>query len=359
MKLEKSKKAKKRTLALCVAAFCLVYILFALKPLGAELHLTPEWTVDMTQVSQVEEDAEFIPFRLGQNMGYFTQDGKVASCMTFPFKAAISDMWYASYGSSNNSVDFYNFRGQKAGTIKEYGFPFFDEDRIYVFLPGGTSFVQCDTTGERRWVYESYAPVTAFSSSDGGTVAGFADGTIVSFTEDGTVNHKFTPGGSDVEVILGADISNDGSKVACVSGQKQQRFVVAEKNGVHSRVIFHENISSSLMRQTKVKFSRDDSTVYYNYDGGLGVVDLTRTNPKSLHIPLKGTVTQIEESSVADLVFVLSRDGNEYTVTVIEPLDHVAARFSFKGHSAFIQVRNDAVFVGHDNKISRLTVSKK
>ena len=357
MKQEKSKKAKQRTLILSIAAFCFLYIIFSLKPLGAELHLTPEWTVDMTRISSVEDEAERIPFRLGQNMGYFTPDGRVASCMTFPFKSAISEMWYASYGSSNHTTDFFNFRGEKAGTINENGFPFFDEERIFVFLPGGTSFVQCTTAGERSWIYESYAPITAFASSDGGTVAGFADGKLVSFDLEGKVNHDFLPGGSEVGVILGADISSDGNRVACVSGQRPQRFVVAEKSVSHSKIIFYEKLEEDLTNQVKVKFSRDDNAVYYNYKGGLGIVDLVHS--KSYHVPLKGTITQIEESSTAPFMYVLSRDKNKYTVTILEPFDHVAAQFSFEGHNAFIQVRGEALFVGRDNKISRLTVSRR
>ena len=56
--------------------------------------------------------------------------------------------------------------------------------------------------GSQLWKYESYAPVTAFSSSTGGTVAGFADGTLVSFDNSGNQTQRFSPGGSTYEVIL-------------------------------------------------------------------------------------------------------------------------------------------------------------
>ena len=353
----KNKNNTKRTVILFTALFCFIYIIFALRPLGAELHLTPEWTVDMSRLSQSKEGDEAIPFRLGQNMGYFTSDGRVISLVSFPFKASISENYYAPYGADNRETKFFLSNGEEKGTITSPGFPYFDHDRIFLFMPGGNSFAELNENGEKIWQYESYAPVTAFASSKMGSVAGFADGNLISFTKDGSIDQSFAPGGSDVQVILGADISEDGSMIACLSGQNKQRFVVAQKKEGHSRVVFHEYLEKDFTRQSLVYFNKKGDTVYYNYKGGLGIVDIKKS--VSSHVPIEGTITQIEESSVGDIVFVLSRDKDTYTITAIEPFDPPAASFSFKGHNAFIQIRDDALFIGRDNKISRLTISRK
>ena len=340
-----------------VAAFCLLYIVLAMRPLSSELHLTPEWTENITHVQNVSKDEELIPFKLGQNIGYFTGDGKIASLVAYPFKASISSSYYATYAANNSSAEFYSSSGTKAGVLNEYGFPFFDEDRIFVFLPGGSSFVQCDKYGKRQWIYESYCPVTAFSSSKSGTVAGFADGTLVSFSQDGSVDQKFQPGGSNFQIILGAGISDDGSLIACVCGQKEQRFVVARKNGEHSKIIFHEYLEKGSTRQTLVKFNKAGDCVYYGFNGGLGVVDLQ--NLKSFTLPLEGNIVQIEEDVSKDLTYVLSRLENHYTVTVVERFNQSVASFGFNASSSFIQVREGSLFVGRDKKISKLTVARK
>lgn len=350
-----SKKIK--IILITIAIFCFLYIILALRPLSTELHLTPEWTENISHLSSAKEGDVPIPFKLGQSMGYFTEDGRIISNIAYPFKAAISSSWYASYSANSSSTDFYKNSGEKAGVIDEYGFPFFDKDRIYVFLPGGNSFVQCDAEGKRLWLYESYAPITAFSSSSKGTVAGFADGTLVSFTKDGQVDQKFQPGGSKYPIIVGVGISEDGNLIACVSGQNQQRFVIAEKNGGHSKIIFHEWLNEDSNSQELVKFNRSANTVWYGYKGGLGIVDLKKLN--SYKIPLKGTVIQIEEAENSEFTYILSRENSKCTVTVLEPFNQVAASFSFTAESAFIQVNKDSLFIGRDNKISRLTVSRK
>lgn len=350
--------SKKRfKLIVCLLIFCFVYIIVALRPLGHELHLTPDWAVTIDRIQEQKEDDILIPYRLGQSIGYFTEDGRVISSTAYPYNATISNTYYSIYGADNSETVIYNTNREVAGKINTPGFPFFDDDRIYMFLPGGTALAEFDVDGTQKWEYEYYAPITAFDSTESGTVAGFADGFIVSFDKNGNVDQQYFPGGSKIEIILGAGISKDGRYIGCVSGQQQQRFVVSEKNGEHSKIIFHEYLPQDFSRQVAVKFNEACNIVYYNYNGGIGIVDLE--TQKSAHIPVQGVVAQIEESTEEDLVFVLSHDNNKYTVTAIEPFNHVAGTFTFDGECSFMQIRGNKLFIGKDNKIFRLTISKR
>ncbi len=350
-------KKKRNRIIIGISIFCVIYVIFALRPLGTELHLSPEWTVSIDRLKEKKDGDVPIPFQLGQSIGYFTEDGRIITSLTYPFNSAISSTYYATYGADNIKTSFFRADGNEAGSISIPGFPFFDEDRIFVFLPGGSAVVQCDMDGKKRWEYESYAPITSFASSKGGTVIGFADGVIVSLTPDGSIDQRYSPGGSETDIILGTGISEDGSLIACISGQNQQRFVVSARNGEHSKIIFHEYLPQDFNRQVMVKFNRKSDTVYYNYNGGLGILSLDRL--KSSHIPLEGYVVQIEEAEMDGMVFILSRKDRRFTVTVLEPFAHPVATFQFDAESAFIQVRDNALFVGRDNKISKLSISKR
>ncbi len=348
---------KKSSLIPFVIIFCVCYIVLAVRISSPEIHFTPEWTKDIFDIQENSENEQLIPFRLSQNIGYFTSSGKIVSSTTFPFKSTISEKWYATYGADNSSLDFFFADGTKAGTINEFGFPFFDGNRIYIILPGGTSFVRCDEDGNRLWKYERLCPITAFASNENGTVAGYADGVLISWTKNGQVDQKFSPGGSNIEVILGTDISSNGKKVACVSGQDKQRFLVAQKFNGHSKVIYHEYLNDSVINQTIVKFNEKSDIVYYNGKDFLGIVNLNKS--KSKKIPIKGKISQIEFSDDNLLTFVLSKDENVYTVTVLESYVDKIAAFSFKGECAFIQTQGKDLFIGRNNKISKISVSKK
>ena len=127
--------------------FLILYIFIAPRTLSKELQLIPQWTTSVLQLNSESIDASTpqMPFLLGQNMGYFTQDGKITLIESFPFHAAISSSYRASYApdstripvykleSSSNQADFY---------LEGTGFPFFVEDRIYLFTPGGYGLAQ-------------------------------------------------------------------------------------------------------------------------------------------------------------------------------------------------------------------------
>ena len=335
-------------------ALCIVYILFSMRPADKEVLLSPEWTQDISNVQENTEGEKTIPFKLAHNIGYFTSSGKVVSSIPFSFKAAISNKWYSPYVADSQSATFFFADGSKAGVIGEPGFPFFQDDRIFVMSPGGTSFVMCNEQGERLWSFEYFSPVTAFSSSQAGVVAGYADGTLIAFTPDGKTDQRFAPGGSDFEVILGADISNDGHKVACVSGQDPQRFVVAEKRDAHSKIIFHEYLEDAVTRQTLVKFCLNSDFVYFAGNGFLGVVNLKRS--ECTKIPIKGRISQIEFSGDGKLTYVLSKDGKQFTVTVFEDYVYQMLSFSFEGECSFIQTDGSDLFIGRDRKISKISL---
>ncbi|MBP3709377.1 MAG: hypothetical protein J6I73_03090 [Treponema sp.] len=336
--------------------FCILYLLLAARPLGNEYQFSPQWKLETNAqtIMPASNEQSKLYFRLGQTIGYFTDDGKLLSIIAFPFKAAISQHYYASFSANSTSFDFFNADGTKAGTIHESGFPFFDDDRIFVFLPGGASFIQCNPDGSRKWQFTGAVPITAFNSSSGGCAVGFADGIVRTFSPDGNITQEFAPGGSDYPVILGAAISSDGTMIATVSGQNSQRFVLLKKDSAQSKIILHQFIAANNPRQRLVQFSKDDSTVWYNFDGGLGIVDTL--SGKHSQLALNGQAILLQESD--DYVFVLTKEQATYTVYAIEKFSTIIGSFSFEARTAFIRTDGKNLFVGKDTTISRIVISK-
>lgn len=335
----------------------IIYIFAAVRKLSPEYQFIPEWKIDTTTAAAapVPSGTHLNGFRMGQTLGYFTDNGKLSMLSAFPFKASISREFYTIYSADSTSVELFKPDGTSAGIINATGFPFVDEDRIFIFMPGGSSLMQCNTDGSRRWAYSGTVPITAFASSIGGCVAGFADGSVRAFSPAGDINQEFSPGGSDYSVILGAAISSSGKYLATLSGQNRQRFVLAEKDGIQTKIIFHEFLDSSDACQRLVKFSNDDKTVYYNYAGSLGIADVKTGRHKSIRI--LGQVLNLQEAG--NLVVLLSKNNDAYTVSFIEKFGTPAGAFSFTASNAFIRTDGDKLYVGRDTTISCITINKK
>lgn len=338
---------------------CFLYIFLAVKPLSKETHFLTKWTVNSSRPSaeKPENTDHLIPFKMGQTAGYFTEDGKILSVFTFPYKAAVSTDDYALYGTNDSSIKIYFPDGTKKSSINIQGFPFFQDNRKYLMLPGGNSFVSLNDDGSKRWSYENYSPITSFSTSEAGVAAGYADGTVTVFDNDGEIQSQFTPGGSEYPVILGTAISADGSMTACISGQKKQRFVLARKQNNLTTIIYHEYFNQDTNRQLLIKFNKDMSRCYFSHKDCIGILNCKTL--KTTHVPVKGIPLSIQETESEKAVFILSKDNNRYYVTLIENYDKASGNFSFTAESAFIAVRNDSLFVGRDSTISRIDIVHK
>lgn len=353
-----SKKKINIFLPLCII-FSILYIFLAIKPLSKELHYSSKWTIDCSKstTNQDTEKSEFIPFRLGQTAGYFTENGEILNTVTFPYKITISDNRYAYYGNNDKEISFYTPTGSKEGVIKQQGFPFFQKNKLYIMKPGGSAFSELNEDGSEKWGYENYAPITAFSSSKSGTVSGYADGTIIAFDNVGNKVQEYAPGGSDYPVILGIAISESGNYIASVSGQDRQRFVLAKNTNKLTTILFHDFFKTSTTRQTYIKFSNDEKFVYYSHESCLGVLNCETL--KNTHIPINGHIISIQQSETSDIVFVLSKENDYYIVSIIEPHDNYAGSFKYKANHSFIKAKGNSLFIGRDNKISMINVEYK
>lgn len=351
----KTKKSKSFYILIAVI-FSLIYIIFAIKPLNKEYQFVPEWKIDVVNptIKEADDGQEKIFYKLGQSLGYFTDDGKITNFVSFPFKGSISENYYTTYTASNSSCKFFDPDGKEQGTIKVTGFPLIDQDRIFVFQPGGSSFSMCDEKGNKKWEYSGTIPITAFDSSKSAVSAGFADGTICVLDLNGHITQHFIPGGSDYPVILGTGISSDGEMIGVVCGQNKQRFVLAQKNGSQSKIIFHEFLKTDTPHQKLVKFSNDDTAVIYAAGNQLGIIN-TKTK-KSSHISIKGQAIKIEECG--NTFFILTKKQKNYTVYAVEKFATLVGSFSFTADNAFIQAHNDSLYVGKDYTISKIKIVK-
>lgn len=339
-----------------VVFFTILYVLLAAKPLAKEYQFTPVWkisTSNPTVKNSISQNKMY--YHLGQTAGYFTENGDITLNLTFPSKISISNTYFAPYENDSTNIPFFNADNEQVGIIQATGFPYFVDDQIYVFSPGGSSFAKCLSNGDVTWRYEGTIPLTSFSAKQKYTAIGLADGTIKVFENETGLNEiSFEIGGSDFPVILGLDISLDGQYVACISGHDKQRFVLSHKEENQQKIIFHKFLDSDSPYRTSVYFAKNSPRVLYNYGDKLGIYDFSSSKNKELSI--KNKIISIKENE--DFIFLLSKNKNDYTVSIIENTNTKEGEFSFKAQTAFIQVQENKLYIGKDNSIACIDLTK-
>lgn len=348
---------KRISLYICLSLSILIlYIFLAAKPLTKEYQYIPNWQINISMpTTEVTSSKDNLYFKLGQTLGYFSENGEITHYKSFPSKAAISPNYYALYSSNAKDIPFFDTNGNQVGVIQAEGYPMFDENRIFVFLPGGTSFARFNEKGELMWKNENISPITAFSTNKNFTAAGYANGQIKVFnTETGNLELAFEPGGSDFPIILGLDISTDGKYIASLSGHNRQRFVLAKIESKQPKIIFHNFMKSELSRRTLVYFSEDEKNVFYNFENGIGIYNIE--TEKQTSIPVNKKIISIEESN--DFTFLLAKKDKEYTVYIVEKTNILEGSFSFAAETAFINATDDTLYIGKDSNISSVKLQK-
>ena len=336
----------------------IIYILLAVKPLSYEYQFTPVWKISTSNpvINENAKDKKLQYFHLGQTLGYFDEDGNISLYKTFPSKVSISDYYFATYSSETQNTEFFNNKGEKAGIIEASGFPYFVENLVYVFLPGGCSFSKCSETGKILWTFEGTLPITAFSAKQNYTAVGFANGTIkILDNTSGNTLIDFAPGGSDTPVILGLDVSEDGEYIASISGHNQQRFVLSHREENQQKIIYHKFFEYDSPYRSVVHFCKDNKRVFYNFHEGIGIYNIDDKTEKTISV--KDKIISVEETD--DLVLLLGKNKNNYTLTIIDDTNTQEGSFSFSADAAFVHAIGNDIYLGKDNTISRLTVSKE
>lgn len=334
----------------------IIYILLAAKPLNKEYSFTPVWKINTANPVITEStDKPQSYFHLGQTLGYFDKDGNILHYKTFPAKVSISNYYYATYNSEANNTEFFNTDGSSAGIIEAKGFPYFVDNLVYVFLPGGCAFSKCSDTGKVLWTFESTFPITAFSAKEKYTAIGLSNGNIkVLNNETGSTEIDFAPGGSDYPVILGLDISDDGQYIASISGHNHQRFVLSHREENQPKIIYHRFFEHDSPYRTLVHFCKDNKRVFFNYYKGLGIYNIETKSERSLE--LNDKLLSIEETD--DLTILMGKEKNTYTVSIIDNTDTLEGAFSFTADSAFLHAADNSIYLGKDNSISKLAISR-
>jgi WD40 repeat protein len=335
----------------------IIYIILAVRPLNKEYSFTPVWKISTANpVITTTSSEKQSYFHLGQTLGYFDDKGNISLYQTFPYKVSISNHFFATYSSETENIEFFKSTGEKAGVIEAKGFPYFVDDLVYVFLPGGCSFSKCSDTGKVLWTFEGTFPITAFAAKEKYTAVGLANGTIkVLNNENGATEIDFAPGGSDYPVILGLDISDDGQYIASISGHNHQRFVLSHREENQQKIIYHRFFEHDSPYRTVVHFSRDGNRIFYNFSNGLGIYNLEKKEERTLE--LKSKLLTIKETD--DLTVLLGKEKDTYTVSIIDNTDTIEGLFSFTADSAFVHAEGNNIYLGKDNSISKIAVTRE
>lgn len=353
--------------------FLVLHLFAAAVPLGSDVYCKPVWIRTFVPDTASEELAgtaavdTYIPpdaarfngkkpniFMTDTHFGYFTAEGDILYASPLLDGVSASRHAWTHYASDAVETPVYRPDGTLITNITEAGFGYIEEDRLFLFEPGGSAVKRYTAQGEPLWRYLHTSPITAFQSSKAGAVIGFADGKLVCLDEAGKVRFEFYPGGSDYQVILGAALSDDGLYAVCVCGIRRQRVLLIRIDENKHKIVYHRYLNGDLRRQVFVQFNHEGTNAVFECAEGIGLIDCRRL--VSGIIPEQGVVIASGFHPYNNITAVLDKQDQSAAITLIEGPVHSIGKTQFPAKTAFLSQDRDMVFLAADTRLARIDI---
>jgi hypothetical protein len=348
---------KRRNWILLGAAAFVVYLFTASSPIGSEMVLEPAWLRLTATADNSKTEGELVPFRTSRHFGYFDAAGHLSIVREMSGRFALSDFAWTEYPAVPASLDIRSPTDEALMHSEERGYPFFADGRVFVVGSEQNSIAALDSAGATIWRRDFAAPMTCADAAAGLLLIGLLDGSVELLSEAGELVFAFEPGGSRLPVIVAAKLSQDGRRIALISGIEPQRFLLLERSGTSYKVAYHEFLERGFRRAVKAAFVDGERRVAFEREGALGVYDIG--SRKSWATPLGGDIVAMEESGADGRLFLILIAGNRKELVALRLPDTIYMRAPYRSGASFITRRENRLYLGGDDSIAAFDIATR
>ncbi|MDR0375852.1 MAG: WD40 repeat domain-containing protein [Treponema sp.] len=347
------------------------YIFGAARPIPEETALAFRWIHSLATAHPAAPDvytggSSLLAFELGERFGYVDREGVFTVNQTKSGGVSLSQDYWAEYGAIPDKIEVKDPLNAPVMTIEmedgARGYPFFLDKRMFLINSEQNSISALDESGKVVWTYDFGAVITCVDAAGGLLLAGSLDGVVEVLDSTGKRVFFFEPGGSRLSVIAGCAFSEDGSKIAVVSGVDEQRFLLMERIGRGAvdeyRVTRHEFLGAGFRRPVRVAFVDSGNRVVFEREGGLGIYELS--SRKSLSLALDGEVVAVDGSGNGGLLFILLAGGGERRrLAAVKFPSTLMFAAPFDSDAVFLGRDEEYLYVGGGAKLASFEIVKR
>lgn len=350
------KKRKKKLLYLFLL---LIYFLVAPEIENRQIAIIPAWRTSIGTLNEVApvEDSVAIPFRIGNAFGYFDESGKVVYRDSVYYNATQTDSKFINYPKVSDNFVINKYDGSFIANIEDGGFPFFINNRLFVFSQNSKVVSEWDTQGKKLFDYESESEITSCDVNDKTFIAGFVDGSVVIGDEDAKFTKLVKPEISRINTVYGVAISADSDYVAVISGiDPQYMFLMKKKNSEYARVYTYQ-FGDELRYSRYISFSDDGKYLYFEEGSTFYCYDILSKKLSSVDIGKKITgISYIEEAGYFGLT---AENGSDSPIFyIVYPDCKILYAKSFTSENYFMANRENRIFLGSGDNIYAVDIVK-
>lgn len=330
------------------------YFLFP-RSSGKEIIVSPESLIILEQIdSRVSPSS--IPasvVRSGNTTGYLNSSHELLSVFQAE-RMAVDRHWIAVSG--DDGLSLMEPDGRLISRIHDSGYPISRNGQLFLYRNNfGVLSKINPQDGRYLWSMEFISAISVLEAIPGKTLIGLLDGRIELIDDSGNILLTYRPGGSRVEAVYGGALSDDGSKVALISGLDPQRFVLLEERKNGYRPIAHHDTETDFRRLVSIDFIRHGGQVLYENNGYINSVNL---NGYDIHpLKLTGRLINIIDNPGNDTLLLFSKGDGQDSIKILTRQDKTLFESSLPSDTAEIVRDRDYALIVTGNRIAVLEFS--
>ena len=326
--LDRSERSSGKILFRILVVLALIaYCLFAPRQLEEIPGFRLVWSTDVVQGTPLmnSDDAavpgseadvpEWIPFVTEDEFGYLSGDGRLLYRETILFDVAVSDSSFVNYSRMGESLVARTPRDHYFYGVNADGYPVYREGELFLISHDRMSIIAVGEAGDRAYRLDFPSIVTSFDYSSGIVAVGLLDGSVELFSSEGKSIDTLKPQEKN-RPVYGVAISRRGTFISCIWGDEPQHTSVYRVKEEDFREVERFTEDEVMVRETLVRFSADEKLLFYERQGAVAVVDLTRMERR--HIPVRGRIFDLYSEGKGHPLFVA---GNGTGVGFISVFD--------------------------------------
>ena len=330
-----------------------LYLLLFPHPGGRETLVRPIWATGLVPgfPSPVKKELPIWAFRAGDSFGYGDLEGNIHFLGRSLHNLSLSDLGFINYGRVPDHVVFMNPRGEFQFSIKSYGYPLLESGGqvLYSINTDRSGLKRIDSEGEILWSKSFPTLLTTIDLVAEQCLIGLMDGRALLIDAEGNVMYQYSPEGSRIPVLLGAAVSGDRNQIALISGIDPQVLVVIRRRAEEFVQDFRQELESDFRREVQMSFSPDARFLFYEVEGGLGVLDMRKKSSRRL--AANGVLESMDSSSEFTVSTFRLEGGSR--LLIFRPLDSLFFSRELSAESVYVRVMGSALIVGIEGMLLR------
>lgn len=345
--------------SMILGAALVAYFFIFPEPLSSELSAKPRWATRVVQTAADPSRAAFgeveaLPFVSQRAYGFVSPDGTLLYAGLGP--EGVQALGGKALVARGGRSVVLNADGSEGASVPGEG-AFMAAGRLFAADGGGSGVAAYDDYGVEQWRYRFAGRVSAFAAAADIAVAGTLDGKLEGVGLDGSRQFEFAPGGSRIEAIFGVAASQDGARVAAISGLDPQRLVVLGRGGAGYRVVAHKYLDSDFREPARVAFLEGGRYALYRRPDGVGILGLDEKVDGL--IPVAADEFRAFYREGAPRAYLYAERGRDKSVVAFKAPTLIYGSLSLPSSAQLIGMQGDALFIEYDDGLYRLDFTEE